>query len=81
MTWWVSTDGAGPSTFVDFTIQVNGGGGVSASSPIVSGQLSGTAFITVGVAPATIQLVNTTGQPVFYGATPVLANLSIIELA
>jgi hypothetical protein len=66
---------------VEFTVQVNGGGGASASSPIVTGQINGTAFVSVGAIPATIQLVNTTGQTVFYATTPVVANIVIIEVA
>ena len=78
--WWVSTDGAGPATFVQFTLQSSGGAGVPASSPVVTGQLNGSALITVGAVPTTIQLVNTTGQTVFYGATPVIANIVILEV-
>ena len=81
VTWWVATDGAGPATFVDFTLQINGSGGVSASSPIVTGQLNGSALVTVGAIPATLQLVNTTGQTVFYATTPVVANIVILEVA
>jgi hypothetical protein len=35
----------------------------------------------VGAIPATIQLVNTTGQTVFYPVLPVVANIVIIEIA
>ncbi|WP_235839193.1 hypothetical protein [Clostridium sp. Marseille-P2415] len=80
VSWWISTDGAGPSTFVEFTAQVNGSGGVSASSPIVTGQLNGIALVTVGAVPATVAIVNTTGQTVFFGSTPVIANMVIVEV-
>ncbi|HBE84456.1 MAG TPA: hypothetical protein DDW53_01640, partial [Lachnoclostridium sp.] len=81
ISWWVSTDGAGPSTYVEFTLQINGSSGVSSSSPIVTGQLSGMALITVGAIPSTIALVNTTGQTVSYGATPVMAHMVIFEVS
>jgi hypothetical protein len=35
----------------------------------------------VGAIPATIQLVNTTGQTVFLGTTPVIANIVILEVS
>jgi hypothetical protein len=54
---------------------------VTASSPIVTGQLTGTALITVGAVPATIALVNATGETVGLGATPVQASLVITEVA
>ncbi|MEY8354852.1 hypothetical protein AALB39_16045 [Lachnospiraceae bacterium 54-53] len=80
VSWWVSTDGAGPSTYVEFTLQSSSSGGVSASSPIVTGQLSGIALVTVTTAPATVSLINTTGQTVFYGSTPIIANMVILEV-
>ncbi|HKM32751.1 MAG TPA: collagen-like protein, partial [Oscillospiraceae bacterium] len=81
VTWWVSTDGAGPSTSVSFGIELNGGGAIIASSPIVSGQLNGSALLSVGAVPATVTLVNETGEPVNIGITPIQANMVIIELA
>jgi hypothetical protein len=81
VTWWVATDGAAAATTVTFAIELNGAGGVSASSPIVTGQLSGSALITVGAAPATIALVNTTGDTVNFAATPIQANIIIVEVS
>ncbi|MBP1994874.1 hypothetical protein J2Z66_006515 [Paenibacillus eucommiae] len=78
--WWVSTDGAGPSTSVTFDIVLNGGVGISGTSPIVTGQLNGSALITVGAIPANIALVNVTNETVNYGITPVQANIVIIEI-
>ncbi len=78
--WWVATDGAGASTTVDFTLEVNGVPYSTASSPIVTGQLSGEALVTVTTVPTTITLVNTTTAPVVLAATPVQADLVILEL-
>ncbi len=39
------------------------------------------ALITVGAIPSTIALVNTTGQTVSYGATPVMAHMVIFEVS
>jgi hypothetical protein len=43
--------------------------------------LNGSALVTVGAIPATLQLVNTTGQTVFYATTPIVANIVILEVA
>jgi len=77
--WWVSTDGAGPSTYVEFTLRINTSGNVSASSPIVTGQLNGMAFLTIGAVPATLSLLNTTGSTVNYAQVPIMASMVIIE--
>lgn len=77
--WWVGTDGAGPSTNVSFAIDVNGVNYSEASSPIVSGQLSGEALVTVTTVPTQITLVNVTGQGVFVPTTPVQANIVITK--
>ena len=81
VSWWISTDGAGPSTYVEFSTQINGSGGIPADSPIVTGQLNGSALVTVGAVPATVQIINTTGQDVFYGTTPVIAHMIILEVS
>lgn len=63
--WWVATDGAGPATSVSFAVEVNGIPYSTASSPIVTGQVSGDALVTLNMVPATISLVNVTGEDVF----------------
>jgi hypothetical protein len=75
--WWVSTDGAAPATSVSFAVEVNGVPYSTASSPIVTGQLSGDAFVTINMVPATISLVNVTGEDVFVPDIPVQAGIVI----
>jgi hypothetical protein len=79
VTWWVSTDGAGATTFVEFSIQINAAGDIPASSPIVTGQLNGSAMLTIAVVPATVTLINSTGETVGFGFTPTQANIIIAE--
>ncbi|WP_083258956.1 collagen-like protein [Cellulosilyticum sp. I15G10I2] len=78
--WWVAADGAGVATTVSFGISVDGGPGILGSSPIVAGQVTGSALVTVAAVPATIELVNNTGATVGYGNTPVQANIVITEV-
>ena len=78
--WWVSTDGASASTFVTFNLVLNGGVAISGSSPAVTGQLHGSAFITANVVPSAVTLVNASGDTVGYGAIPVQANIVIVEI-
>jgi hypothetical protein len=80
VTWWIDTNGAGPATNITFEIQLDGGAGIPASAPFTSGQLNGSALVTVGAAPATITLVNVTGRTVNLATTPVQANIIIIEV-
>ena len=81
VTWWIATDGAGIATQITFGIVVHANPAVTASSPIVTGQLSGRALITVGAVSATLMLVNLTGDDVFLSPdTPVQASIVIIEV-
>lgn len=79
VTWWVGADGAAASTFVDFTVQVNGTNLAAASSPIVSVQLNGSA-IFLGAPGDTVTLVNTTGDEAFLGNIPVQANMIVMRV-
>jgi hypothetical protein len=75
--WWVATDGAGPATSVSFAVFVNGVPYSTASSPIVTGQISGDALVSLTMVPATISLVNVTGEDVFVPDIPVQAGIVI----
>jgi len=80
VTWWIATEGAEFATQVVFGIVVDANPPVQAASSIVAGQLSGSALITIGAPPATLTLVNLTGDNVFLPETPVQANIVIIEV-
>ncbi len=79
ISWSLAVDGAGPMTYINYTVTVNGNPYASASSPIVSGELSGTALVTVKTVPTIISLVNTTGFETFVPLTPVQGNLVILK--
>lgn len=80
VSWWLDTNGAQAVPYVLFEIELNGGAGIPAASPITTGQLSGSALLSVGAVPATITLVNGTGAAVTLATTPVQANIIIIEV-
>ena len=80
VSWWFATDGAGPAINVSFAVDVNGVPYSIASSPIVSGQLSGDALVTVTTTPTVVTLVNVTGEDVFIPTTPVQANIVITQV-
>ena len=75
--WWVSTDGAGLANSVDIAVEVNGVPYSTASSPLTTGQISGDAFVSLNMFPATISLVNVTGQDVFVPDIAVQAGIVI----
>ncbi|HWQ77173.1 MAG TPA: hypothetical protein VN381_00005 [Anaerovoracaceae bacterium] len=79
VSWSVATDGAGPAINVTYAVTVNGLPFAAMSSPIVSGELSGEALVTVETAPAVLTLVNVTGEDVFVPLTPVQANIVILR--
>ncbi len=81
VTWWVATDGAGPSTTISFAVEVNGSLNILGSTPIVTGQVTGSAFVAVGATPATIRLVNLTADDTMFANTPVQANMIITEIS
>jgi hypothetical protein len=66
--------------FIYKCILWDGGAGIIGSSPIVTGQVSGSALITVGATPAILTLVNETGQTVNIPNIPVQANIIITEV-
>ena len=75
--WWAATDGAEASTFVSFTVRVNGLDLNTGVSPIVTGQVNGSAIFAA--APGwTVSLVNNTGSSVFFA--PLLPKASMIVM-
>lgn len=80
--WWVNTNGAGASPNVAFAIETSAGGFFSATSPvpIVTGQISGNALITVTSAPVTFALVNISGATVTFGTSTVQADLTLVQI-
>ncbi|SDN35192.1 hypothetical protein SAMN04488502_1211, partial [Dendrosporobacter quercicolus] len=82
--WWVAADGiqGGTAIVPTFAITSSAGDNIQASSPIISGQLSGNALLAITAAPGspvTLQLINATDSLIGYGMTPVKADLTIIS--
>lgn len=77
--WWTAPDGAGAATSISFAIEVNGIPYSIASSPIVSVQMAANALVTIDNVPATISLVNVTGDGVFVPSIPVQAGIVITK--
>ena len=79
VTWWVATDNV-VSLTVTFEVRINGGGGIPGSSPLVVGQVNGSAFITINSAPAILTLVNNSGGTATLSSTPAQASIIITEV-
>jgi hypothetical protein len=81
--WWVSADGieGGTALVPTFAITTSVGDNIQASSPLITGQISGNALIAVVAAPVTLQLVNATDSTIGFGLTPIRASLSVINVA
>lgn len=81
--WWFSADGSPIATTIDLSIVTSTGETITASNPILSGQMSGNALLDITASvgtPVTIQLINTTGNEIFVGATTVRADLTIVNV-
>ena len=85
ISWWVNTDGAETSPFVNFGLRIltGGSGTILASSPtpVTTLQLNGNALITAVSAPMAFSLFNNTGTAVTYGTSPIQADLTIIQVS
>ena len=80
VSWQVVVDGTDVDPLVIFTLRVNGLDYTSSTLPGATGQLSGSAFVTV-LAAATIDLVNTSGYTVYYADVPIQANIVITDVS
>lgn len=81
VSWWVATDGSGTDTDVHFTLRLNGVSETAGASPIVQGQVNGSGIIVVQSTPSILSLYNSSSDVVNIAATPVQANLVILEVA
>jgi len=79
--WWVNTAASSLNPNAIFSIAVNGSPFSQGASPIITGQVSGSALVTIGATPATISLVNVSGQTISLASTPLQANIVILEFA
>ncbi len=80
VTWWVAVDGADGPTTLAFAVEVNGGGGIIGTAPTVTGQINGSALITIVATPAVVTLVNATGATIVLADATVQANMIITEV-
>lgn len=82
--WWVATDGSGQSTSLQFGLVVNYGDPSQqvfvACSPVVTGQISGSAMFTITTVPSYITLRNLTGDVVNYANTNYRSMMTVIEV-
>ncbi|NCB48057.1 MAG: hypothetical protein EOM55_00275 [Clostridia bacterium] len=79
--WWVNVDGASQSTSVIFSAE-SGATSISASSPtgLTTLELYGQGLFDVGSVPATLSLVNNTGDTVILATSLVQADIVIQKL-
>lgn len=92
--WWVATeiDGtdaekegqneiAGAESQVSFSAALNGNIVSGSYAPCGTGQVSGSTFVTVQKVPATLQIVNSSGENVLLAETTVQAGVTVTQLA
>lgn len=81
ITWWVAVDGAERTADVIFSVAVNDTPAVAGAAPSLTGQVVGSALITVAEAPATVSLVNISEDIVALADLEPQANITIIALS
>ena len=81
VSWWVATNGSATTTDLWFSLEVNMSGVTTGATPIVTGQLNGSALVTVNATPASLTLVNTTPSFIALASTPIQANIVILQIA
>jgi len=80
VTWRVTVDGIEGPNYVAFAIKIDGAGAIIDNAPTVTGQINGSAFITVTTVPVVLTLVNATGTAALLASTDVQANMVIMHL-
>jgi len=81
--WWVTVDGADETMGVVLALYVNGKVHSRAVAPLVTGQISGSALVTVEATPAnptTLSIVNDSGDGVTYEAISQQGNIVIMSI-
>jgi len=78
--WWVALDGSTITTGANFSLNVNGISHSTGASPIVTGQLSGSALVVVDAGPVTITLTNESGEPMNLEDVYAQANITILAI-
>ncbi len=79
--WWTTTDGsAGPVNMI-FAVLVDGTPFAQGNAPVVTGQVTGNALITVTDTPVTVTLANQTGADVLLANIPVQADITILAFS
>lgn len=80
ISWWVVTNGTETVSSVEFTVVVDEIFIAVGASPLVTGQLSGSALITGKAGISVLSLRNTSNDRIRYAKTSVQAGLVIVEM-
>lgn len=81
VSWWVTTDGSERSARLGFSVEINATKAISGTTPVVTGQLNGSALVTVDATPTMLSLKNTAPEAVVLAATNVQANIVILQVS
>lgn len=79
--WWVAVNGTESTSNVEFAVAINDIPHSAASSPLVTCQLSGAAFISAGARPKVLTLINVSENTIRYASTSIQANIVIVKSA
>ena len=81
VSWWVASEGSDMNNLLQFSVVANTLGNASGDTPLVTGQVSGTALISATSTPTLLQLRNTSANNITLARTPVQANIVILQVS
>ena len=81
VSWWVASEGADANNLIQFSIITNALGNAAGATPLVTGQVSGTAFISVLSTPTALVLRNTSMNNITLSETSAQANIVILQIS
>ena len=79
--WWVAVENAQTATTLAFALSLNGSDVSTSYADVGGGQIYGTAIVNVTSIPATLSLVNRSGEEVTLVTAAGQAELTLVQLA
>ena len=81
VSWWIASEGTDIDNFIQFSIITDTLGKTTGATPLVTGQVSGSALLTIDTVPTVLTLKNTSINNITFAETSVQANIVILQIS
>lgn len=81
VSWWIASEGTDIDNFIQFSILTDTLGKTTGATPLVTGQVSGSALLTINTVPTVLTLKNTSINNITFAETSVQANIVILQIS